>query len=134
MGGTEQWSVEQYRAHFESKKQPTEKKTAGDKQKYEIEMMIKLSGLDYLLEHKFSKNRKFRFDFAIPSLMLSVEYEGVYGGKSRHTTVEGYTTDTEKYNLAQIEGWIVLRYTASNYQKFADDLRKVIELRNEQAS
>lgn len=41
---------------------------------------------------------------------LAIEYEGIFGGgKSRHTTVSGYTGDVEKYNAAQSLGWTVLR-------------------------
>jgi hypothetical protein len=51
----------------------------------------------------------------------------VFGGKSRHTTVSGYTTDTEKYNLATVEGWRILRYTALNYKDLTDDLNKILK-------
>jgi len=53
---------------------------------------------------------------AIPALKVAVEYEGIYG-KSRHTTMSGYTGDCEKYNEAQILGWRVLRFTAKNIRK-----------------
>lgn len=66
----------------------------------------------------YAKPRMFRFDFAIVDKMIAIEYEGINGGKSRHTTLTGYTKDTEKYNLAQQLGWKVYRYTALNYKDF----------------
>lgn len=81
----------------------------------------------YVREHQFHHERKFRFDWAIPDLMIAIEYEGLMSEKSGHTTISGYTKDCTKYNLAAIEGWKVLRYTAINYQDLADDLRSVLK-------
>lgn len=81
----------------------------------------------FTAEHKFDDKRKFRFDWAIPSLRLGVEYEGLMSKKSRHTTPTGFTNDAEKYNLAQISGWRVLRYTALNYKNIERDLLKIID-------
>jgi len=76
-----------------------------------------------VLEYKGIPNRRFSFDWAVPSLRLAVEYEGIFGGgKSRHTNVKGYTNDCEKYNLAALNGWTVLRYTAKNYKDIEKDL------------
>lgn len=82
---------------------------------------------DFVEEHVFSTTRNFRFDWALPYLKLAVEYEGVFSKKSRHTTVNGFTMDCEKYNLAQLEGWKVLRYTALNYTDFENDLKKILK-------
>lgn len=81
---------------------------------------------DFVTELQFDKNRKFRFDFAIPSLMTAVEYEGIMSEKSRHTTISGYSKDIEKYNLATCSGWRILRYTAKNYLNLEKDLEKII--------
>ena len=63
-------------------------------------------------EHRFHPVRRWHFDWAMPDKKVAVEYEGVGGrGKSRHTTLKGYTNDCEKYNAAAVLGWIVLRYT-----------------------
>lgn len=75
-------------------------------------------------ELQFSNERKFRFDWALPGVKLAIEYEGLMSQKSGHTTIGGYTKDCEKYNLAQIEGWTVLRYTAVNYKNLERDLKK----------
>lgn len=96
-----------------------------------IKNHLTLLNIDFVTELVFSKKRKFRFDIAIPSLMISAEYEGIQSKKSRHTSLTGYTKDTTKYNLAQVEGWIVLRYTALNYLEFKKDLKKAMEFRQE---
>lgn len=80
---------------------------------------------EYVEELKFHPVRKFRFDWAIPSLKIAIEYEGVISKKSRHTTINGYTTDCVKYNLATTHGWKILRYTAKNYRDLAGDLKKL---------
>jgi hypothetical protein len=67
-------------------------------------------------EHKFHPERKWRFDWAIPAFMIAVEYEGLMSNKSRHTTIKGFTGDTDKYNAAQVLGWRVIRLTALNYK------------------
>lgn len=81
---------------------------------------------EYVEEHEFHHTRKFRFDWAIPSLKIAIEYEGVVSKKSRHTTLKGYTNDCTKYNIAQSLGWIILRYTALNYEDLNTDLKQLL--------
>jgi hypothetical protein len=81
---------------------------------------------DYVLELKFGEARRFRFDYAIPSLKIAIEYEGIFSKKSRHTTVNGFSEDCIKYNLAVGLGWRVLRYTAKNYLNLETDLIKML--------
>jgi hypothetical protein len=99
------------------------------KQKYWIEIVLQewceKRGYELVPEFQFHPSRKFRFDWAIPAIKLSFEYEGIYGGKSRHTTVSGYSRDSEKYNLAAANGWTVLRYTASTYKNLKTDLENL---------
>lgn len=73
-------------------------------------------------EYKFHPDRKWRFDWAIPALMLALEYEGIFADKSRHTTVSGYTGDVEKYNAAQQLGWRIIRITAKDYKTVLQQL------------
>lgn len=75
-------------------------------------------------EHKFHPDRKWRFDWAIPEIMIAIEYEGVFSEISRHTTAKGYTGDADKYNSAQALGWKVLRFTAMNYKTLITELNK----------
>lgn len=82
---------------------------------------------EYVEELVFDDVRKFRFDWAITSLKIAIEYEGIFSNKSRHTTISGYTEDCEKYNLAIANGWRVLRYTAINYTNLQKDLNCLIK-------
>ena len=77
---------------------------------------------EYVKEHQFDLQRKFRFDYAVPELKLAIEYEGLMSDKSGHTTIAGYSKDCSKYNLATAQGWKVLRYTALNYSDLAQDI------------
>ena len=63
-------------------------------------------------EYRFDTVRRWRFDFAWPSLKLAVECEGgTWMKKSRHTSGAGFEKDCEKYNAAALQGWKVLRFT-----------------------
>lgn len=77
-------------------------------------------------EHQFDIKRKFRFDYAIPSLKIAIEYEGIHSAKSGHTTVNGFNKDVIKYNLALVQGWRVLRYTSNTYKNFETDLLRLL--------
>ena len=66
-------------------------------------------------EFVFHKGRKWRFDFAWPGIKLALEYEGGQFGKSRHRSPMGYKRDCDKYNAAQMAGWVVLRVVRSHY-------------------
>lgn len=88
---------------------------------------LKEMKVDFVPEFMFHPTRKWRFDFAIPSLKIAAEYEGLMSTKSRHTTITGFTGDTEKYNAAVIHGWKVLRYTAMNYKNLHADLLQLLK-------
>jgi hypothetical protein len=68
---------------------------------------------NYVEEFEFAEDidRKWRFDFAWPELMVAVECEGLSKGKSRHLTIKGFIDDCEKYAEATARGWLVLRVT-----------------------
>ncbi len=79
-----------------------------------FEWQIKAAGLPAPeREYRFHDTRRWRFDFAWPALLISAEIEGgVWMGKAgRHTSPQGYIADCEKYNEAQMAGWLVLRFT-----------------------
>lgn len=69
------------------------------------------------LEHRFHPVRFWKFDAAWPEYKIAAEVEGGIWGKDeeqgRHTRGQGYVNDMEKYNAAQLLGWIVLRYEPS---------------------
>lgn len=82
-------------------------------------------------EFRFDKVRKFRFDWALfsPYDKVAIEFEGgIFLKKSGHNTATHYTKDTEKYNLATVLGWKVLRYTALNYKNVIEDLNKLLKM------
>lgn len=60
--------------------------------------------------------------------MLAIEYEGLMAEKSRHTTIDGFTGDCDKYNAAVLLGYKVLRYTAKNYTQMAGDLLTLLKI------
>ena len=62
-------------------------------------------------EYRFAPPRKYRADFAWPDRRLLVEVEGGTYSRGRHVRPEGYAKDCEKYNLAALQGWRVLRFT-----------------------
>jgi len=107
-----------------------------------IEWFLFANKIKYKTEYQFDRlvdgtfiygeRRKFRFDLCLPDHKIAIEYEGIfeasrgsrgYSGKSGHLTAGGYTENCTKYNLAQIHGWVVLRYTASNYTEFYKDIK-----------
>ena len=108
------------------------KKNAGDQGKGEISRVLyKYFSKEQIiteLAYDETKERKFKFDYAVKHLRIAIEYEGLMSEKSRHTTIKGYVKDTIKYNLATTQGWRLLRYTAVNYKDFETDLLKMMKL------
>ncbi len=80
-------------------------------------------------EVKFHEERRWRFDYVVRSseIKVAIEYEGLFSEKSRHTTVSGYSGDTDKYREAAKDGYIVQRYTAMNYKKVLRDLEEIFK-------
>lgn len=86
------------------KSSPQEDKLAG---------MLTDAGLGgFKKEFRFHETRRWLFDFAWPDLLVAMEYEGMFGGRSRHLSFKGYTADCTKYSEAAILGWTVVRVTA----------------------
>ena len=124
-------SISEYRDLIKKKPQGKSKSSNSSKSidpKTKIEFMLMEIGLPFKKEHAFHPTRKWRFDYAFLDKKLAIEYEGIFGGgKSRHTTVTGYTADAEKYNAAQSLGWTVLRYTAKNYTNITRDINEFLK-------
>jgi hypothetical protein len=77
-----------------------------------LAFQLQLAGLPIpQREFIFHKRRKWRFDLAWPELLIAVEVEGGVWVGGRHVRAEGYEADCEKYNEAQLSGWMVLRFT-----------------------
>lgn len=64
-------------------------------------------------EVRFSDDRKWRFDFAWPEMMVALEVEGGVYNQGRHTRPKGFEEDCVKYSMAAIKGWTVIRATGN---------------------
>jgi len=94
----------------------------------------KLTGYSFEHEYRFHPTRKWRFDYANFDLKVAIEIEGGVWSNGRHTRGKGYIGDMEKYNNAQLLGWVVLRYTHEQLQQQATykQIKDMCEIRNEQ--
>lgn len=63
-------------------------------------------------EYRFCE-RRWRFDFCWPDLMIAAEVEGGTWTRGRHTRGKGFENDCEKYNAAALDGWRVFRFTSN---------------------
>lgn len=67
-------------------------------------------------EYSFHVERKWRFDCAAPAVKIAVEYEGgLHDPNGSHRRVSNLKRDIEKYNSAQLQGWIVIRVHSGNH-------------------
>lgn len=77
-------------------------------------------------EYKFAPGRKCAFDLAFIDQKLAVECEG-----NQHRTKDRFFADIEKYNLATLLGWRVLRASSSMLrdqpQAFVDMVRQALD-------
>ncbi|HVI10436.1 MAG TPA: hypothetical protein VND65_19265 [Candidatus Binatia bacterium] len=71
-------------------------------------------------ELRVNESRRWKFDFAIPEMMLAVEIEGGISKFARfhpewktmrHQTGKGAADDCEKYATAVANGWTLFRFT-----------------------
>lgn len=122
----ETMSLTAYREYVKSKPHVPSKKKQSNKGITQMRLLFVIEGIEVVEEYKFSDKRKFRFDFAIPDKKIAIEFEGIMNGKSRHTSVSGYSKDTEKYNLATAEGWRVFRYTILTYGSMIKDIKPLL--------
>jgi very-short-patch-repair endonuclease len=73
---------------------------------------IKISGLPTPAEEvRFSKIRRWKFDFAYVTPKIAIEVEGGTYSGGRHVRHAGYEGDCRKYNAAALAGWRVFRFT-----------------------
>lgn len=83
----------------------------------------------WIYEYKFDSVRKFKFDYANLRLKIAIEMEGGIFTGTGHAKIGKYLKDMEKYNMAQIKGWVILRYAHGQESKIANDVKKAIERR-----
>lgn len=74
---------------------------------------LKAHGIPYRTEMRFHPTRKWRFDFVINE-RIAIEIEGGHFTHGRHVRGKGFEADCEKYNEAQLAGYIVLRGTSNH--------------------
>jgi len=79
-------------------------------------------------EYRFDPERRWRFDYAWPSLKVAVEIEGGIWIRGRHVRPTGYLADLEKYNRAVVLGWRVLRYAPHQLGRLEHDLRTLLDI------
>lgn len=79
---------------------------------------------EWVSEFKGIPGREFRFDAANPTEKICIEVEGGIwlGSKGGHTSGVGYEQNLEKYNLAVLEGWRLLRYAPSTLKKHPEKI------------
>ena len=93
-----------------------------------MELILKASDIDFVIEHRFHPVRKWRFDFALVDWKIAIEVEGGVYAKGRHTRGSGFSQDARKYNAATVLGWRILRYTTAQVDFDAiHDIKKVQE-------
>lgn len=89
-----------------------------------------------LLEHKFDRYRRWRFDFAFPAVIaenhvaggVAIEVQGGIWTRGRHTRGSGLIKEYEKLNAAAVAGWRVLYCTPPEVMtlKFARTIRAAL--------
>ena len=67
--------------------------------------------IEFVQEFQFNTTRKWRADFHIKNTKLLIEVEGGIWPGGRHTRGKGYLGDMEKYNVATMMGYQVLRFS-----------------------
>jgi hypothetical protein len=95
---------------------------------------------DIKREHRFCKDRAWRFDFAFPSQKVAIEIQGIgraapaFCGRCKcvarcprcskavivsqaggHQTPKGLRNDCQKHNRAVLDGWRILVFTTADY-------------------
>jgi very-short-patch-repair endonuclease len=101
----------------------------------ELEFQLYAAHLDEGMVREFmflKPRRRYRADFAWPELKLLVEVEGgVYSG-GRHVRGKGFTEDLHRSNLAQLENYMILRFTGEQIKSglALDLIERAIKLRS----
>ena len=79
-----------------------------------------------ILEYRFNPKRMWRFDAAWIDEKVACEVEGGIWKNGGHNRGKIYSDNMDKYNSAQILGWIVLRYEPNkiNYKEISEVIMK----------
>lgn len=79
-------------------------------------------------EFKFHKSRRWRFDYANPSLKIAIEINGGVWTRGRHSRGTGQIKDFEKLNAAQMMGWRVFQYTPQQTADMVRDMESIYRI------
>jgi very-short-patch-repair endonuclease len=91
-----------------------------------LALHLRANGIDFVREYEFAKPRKYRADFFIqPSLLIEVE--GGIWNDGAHTRGKHFESDADKYNLATIKGYSLLRYSTAMVER-GDAIRDIMGL------
>ena len=90
-------------------------KVKGEKVPNEFEAKLaqelKTLKIEFEQEFEFHPKRKWRADFHLVGKKILVEVEGAIWSGGRHTRGKGYIGDMEKYNVATMMGYQVIRFS-----------------------
>lgn len=75
-------------------------------------------------EYVFAPPRRFRFDFCWLNYKVAAEMEGGIWSHGAHNRPMHFTSDCDKYNLAAVLGWRVLRFTTEHFKR---DYKEIID-------
>jgi hypothetical protein len=86
----------------------------------------------WIPEFRFDSVRKFKFDYGNLKLKIAVEIEGgIYTGTG-HAKTGRYLSDMEKYNMAILRGWLLLRYAHGQENLIANDVTRAVQKRKKE--
>ena len=78
-------------------------------------LQLKAEGIEgWEREYKFHPERRFRLDFAFLTQKVGVEIQGGTWIAGRHSGGVGFERDCEKFNLATLFGWKILKFTGKH--------------------
>ena len=78
-------------------------------------------------QYRFDEDgARYRFDFAIPEYKIAIEVEGGIWNNGGHVRGSGYLKDCDKYNLATLQGWRILRFTTNHIERDPESMMFLI--------
>jgi hypothetical protein len=78
-------------------------------------------------QYKFHPFRRWRFDFAIPSLKIAIEINGGVWSNGRHSRGSGLVKEYEKMRAAAVLHWYVFAYDPKSIHLITEDISRFLE-------
>ena len=90
-----------------------------------LEKHLKELGLTFFPEFRFHKERKWRLDYILTDESgacllrgaVAIEIEGAIWAQGRHTRGKGFQQDMNKYNVATMMGYHILRFSTEDVMR-----------------